>query len=80
MSALLGLGVSYRGVDFREKIRRIILLRKDVPPRRHERFEHLIEGFGFVLCHHGPSESYLPQSSSASRRTAGASGFLILSQ
>ena len=57
MSALLGLGVTYRGVDFREKLRRVILLRKDVPPRRHERFEHLIEGFGLVLCHHGPSES-----------------------
>jgi hypothetical protein len=35
VSTLLGFGAPYRGVDFCEKLRRVVLLRKDVSPRGH---------------------------------------------
>src|SRR6516165_1020956 len=52
VSALLGLGAPYRGIDVRDQLWRVVLLREDVSPSGHERLKHLIEGFGFILCGH----------------------------
>jgi hypothetical protein len=60
VSTLLGFGVAYRSIDFCEKFRRVVLLRKDISPRGHECFEHLIEGFGLVLRHSSPHPAGIP--------------------